>query len=454
MPWRTLDIAPTADEREIRRAYARQLKSRQHEEDAEFFSRLRWAYETTLAWARESSREEDIKEVPGFFFAPPIAKNTAPEEIPASVENLPEEIPTQAIPPILKPDFAPDFAPDAGVPESPVCPPEDFPSAAPDLGEPDASIFVEPPEQEMPPIVIAEFSRDETGHAPAASPEAMARQTPEKQLEELLHSLENLLCANRKGIGRYLAGRLSRTTWEKIRQHPQLETLAEREAVSEKLAEMLNLARGRGSPFIWSQARDFFGWEPPRFSDMSLFAQTLRDLFERYEEAKPLSYKQQWQNRWQKFKAWMLYPYFSLRALLCALKIAFRERPPPAFSPVSRWQAVQDFWHDLCTCTKLAFQFLLGLVLLLSLAGQMIVILLLNLFGQKSGSVIGFLIPLVMWFFAHSLVITLLPNIHEIKALETLFLRYRTATARFFVIYVWGVILLPFALFVVAIASM
>jgi hypothetical protein len=281
----------------------------------------------------------------------------------------------------------------------------------------------------------------------------MPRQTPEKQLEELLHSLENLLCANRKGIGRYLARRLSRTTWEKIRQHPQLETLAEREAVSEKLAGMLNLANGRGSPFIWSQARDFFGWEPPRFSDPSLFAQTLRDLFERYEEAKPLSYKQQWQHRWQKFKVWMLYPYFSLKALWCALKTAFRERPP-AFSPVSRWQAVQDFWLGLCKCTKLAFQFLLGLTLLLFLAGQIIVILLLNLFARDPGFIIGFLIPLVMWFFAHSLVITLLPNIHEIEAFKTLLLRYRTATARFFVIYVWGIILLPFALFVMILGSM
>lgn len=60
--WQVLDIAPTRDEREIRRAYARALKTRQHEDDAGFFETLRQAYDQALHLSRQ--QDESAEEAP------------------------------------------------------------------------------------------------------------------------------------------------------------------------------------------------------------------------------------------------------------------------------------------------------------------------------------------------------------------------------------------------------
>ncbi|MDR2625992.1 MAG: hypothetical protein LBC37_06630, partial [Zoogloeaceae bacterium] len=72
------------------------MKSRQHEEDAEFFSRLRWAYETALAWALKGFSED---ETPSEFFSPFVEEGAKeisenpPEEIFSQIPPLPETLP-------------------------------------------------------------------------------------------------------------------------------------------------------------------------------------------------------------------------------------------------------------------------------------------------------------------------------------------------------------------------
>lgn len=56
-PWNALDIEPGADERAVRRAYARVLKSERPDEDPEAFQRLRSAYELALTLAQNASSE-------------------------------------------------------------------------------------------------------------------------------------------------------------------------------------------------------------------------------------------------------------------------------------------------------------------------------------------------------------------------------------------------------------
>lgn len=54
-PWNILGIQATSDEREIKRAYARRLKTTRPEDDPQAFQDLRDAYEATLRLARFAS---------------------------------------------------------------------------------------------------------------------------------------------------------------------------------------------------------------------------------------------------------------------------------------------------------------------------------------------------------------------------------------------------------------
>ena len=57
--WEILQIAPTCDERAIRRAYAKLLKSTRPDDDAEGYQRLREAFDEALARAPYIDEEED-----------------------------------------------------------------------------------------------------------------------------------------------------------------------------------------------------------------------------------------------------------------------------------------------------------------------------------------------------------------------------------------------------------
>ena len=57
--WEILQIAPTGDERTIRRAYAKLLKSTRPDDDAEGYQRLREAFDEALSHAPYIDKEED-----------------------------------------------------------------------------------------------------------------------------------------------------------------------------------------------------------------------------------------------------------------------------------------------------------------------------------------------------------------------------------------------------------
>ena len=84
--WEVLGVAPGADERSIRRQYARLLKVHRPDEDPEAFQRLREAYEQALAQTRWELDEPD-------FDAPP--QQDAPAPVVQPTEPLIEAAPDQ-----------------------------------------------------------------------------------------------------------------------------------------------------------------------------------------------------------------------------------------------------------------------------------------------------------------------------------------------------------------------
>jgi hypothetical protein len=427
MPWQTLDIAPTADEREIRRAYARQLKSRQHEEDAEFFSRLRWAYETALvlARAREDVSEDEQVEVPTESFEPSSMEETENSKEAKDTFFFQEQIP------------------------SPV--PESLP-----LPEP-----------------LPEFPTDETGYSPKAQDTSNSQnETPEDLLRDLEDILEKeglsdeyhlveygpildsnftLQPHNEEKLSEYQFAQSLCMKWEMLQIHPQLENLAEREAFSERLAILL-AGHWPISAILWPRARDFFAWRPPAFSDVSPFGQALNFLFDMeapesvpVKDPESVPVERTWKDYWQKYKDSICLPYMLLIFLLHLSKSVFGERPAPE-PAVSFWQVIMDFLSALYESTKFALRFLLGLALLF-LEYLMIILLLFSLVSQGPEFATKFFNLLIFLFLVHLLVVYLLPGIHETEAFKTHLLRYRTVTARFFVIYLWVVLLfLPTAI--------
>jgi hypothetical protein len=371
MPWQTLDIAPTADEREIRRAYARQLKSRQHEEDAEFFSRLRWAYETALVLARA---REDVSEdeTPSEFFRPFVreeAKETSenPPEIFSQIPLIPESLP------------------------------------------------------ESPGDEILDISS-----------------SPKETLEDLLRDLEGLLekPASDQISEKYRRSRILCKKWENIRTHPQLESLAEREIFSERLAVLL-AKHWPKSDALWSKLRDFFAWRPPVFSDNSTLGLALRFLFDstdNEETSNPVPVRKTWKERWRGFMDSICYPCTLLILLLRISKAVFDEKhvPEPA---ASSWQAIKNFLSGVEQTTKFAIRISFGIYFF---------ILFLSPFLTKSFKIIYALDSIFAVFIVYcmyALHVKWFPSIHDTKIFDLLLFQYHAYISRFFVIYFWTMIL-------------
>ncbi|WP_338768344.1 hypothetical protein [Massilia sp. METH4] len=114
-----LGLASDADERSIRRAYARQLKQIDQDREVEAFTRLRAAYEHALAWAAMSGEpvaQEDHAPAPA---APSAALETP--EVPHAAVPLPDAtVPDATVPDATVRDATvPDgTVPDATVPHA------------------------------------------------------------------------------------------------------------------------------------------------------------------------------------------------------------------------------------------------------------------------------------------------------------------------------------------------
>jgi hypothetical protein len=369
MPWHILDIAPTADEREIRRAYARQLKSRQHEDDAEFFSRLRWAYETALTWAREDFSEDYVISE---LFEPSDMKDSGnPGETEDIRENPSKEIFSQGLP-------------------------------------------------------------DETGHFPEAQD---ASSPPVEPLEDMLRDLERLL--EKEAMCRfpeeYLLAQSLREKWEDIRIHPQLESLAEREIFSERLAVLL-AKHWPKSAVLWSRLRNFFAWQPPVFSDDSALGLALRALFDNADNEEipdPVPIKKTWKEYWREFRDFICYPGTLLIFLLRISRTVFDERPVPE-PAISSWQAVKAFLSDLGQVTWFVMRISVAIFLLLLCTSLSVKII---------HSPKNFIPVLLILCFAYAFHVEFLPGIHDAKAFDFLLFGYRAGVARFFVLYLWTIIL-------------
>lgn len=91
--WQTLGLEPEADERSIKRAYAKLLKVHRPDEDAAAFQQLREAYESALAQARwrvEYEEEEQHGEVQAENSVVPVDIPVAAFEVPAPVQVVPD----------------------------------------------------------------------------------------------------------------------------------------------------------------------------------------------------------------------------------------------------------------------------------------------------------------------------------------------------------------------------
>ncbi|MDD2050676.1 J domain-containing protein [Pseudomonas putida] len=92
--WQFLDLTPGADERSIKRAYARLLKIHRPDESPEAFQRLREAYETSLAEARWRAQVDEQVE-----HAPVTASEPAPDCSPPALPMEHVDIAIDASPP-------------------------------------------------------------------------------------------------------------------------------------------------------------------------------------------------------------------------------------------------------------------------------------------------------------------------------------------------------------------
>lgn len=111
--WSVLGLEPGADERSVKRAYARLLKVHRPDEDAEAFQRLREAYDQALSLARQfhdpGQPEGDpwpALSEPAEGIDPPLAEPAARQSAPAQPVHRVEPLPPAAFAPVQVPEAA------------------------------------------------------------------------------------------------------------------------------------------------------------------------------------------------------------------------------------------------------------------------------------------------------------------------------------------------------------
>lgn len=162
--WATLGIAPTADQRSIKRAYARLLKNTRPEDDPAAFQALHDAYQYALRIAAQWADDEVQNDRP----APPVDAVAAP--LPAE----PAQIVAPAVPPTappLTPAPAPVVAPPATTPLAQALPPISSNIAPAPLAPP-------PPPAPLPHAPHQPVELTELADLPAAEPAPPAPSAP------------------------------------------------------------------------------------------------------------------------------------------------------------------------------------------------------------------------------------------------------------------------------------
>ena len=324
MPWKLLQIAPTSDEREIRRAYARILKTRQHEDDPDFFQKLRLAYERALErarWAAENEGAEnddiltDAEENAGGMDAdlavsPPVIK------IPPSETVLPEAFFLAASAPV------PEQSEDRLNPE------DKDSQAAPNRTD------ETPRPAEADIAAEMSVSRDEI----EAEQMAVELDALEKALDVSRASRwqrfglwvrQLIFCGNPDREFKCSPASLSR--WQTLRAHALMQRLDWREQVSERLVVML-VDHWPHSRAIWLQARDFLSWHLPTFSDYSPQGVALRYLFEsEHEFSDRKAYRKKAGQRQER----QLKKFFLYVLVVVLAGVAMREYATKAMLPIA-----------------------------------------------------------------------------------------------------------------------
>jgi hypothetical protein len=105
--WEVLGIEATQDQRAIKRAYAKQLKTNRPEDDAGKFQTLRLSYEYALEWAQHQASapapQADAPEP-----ATPAPPDTPDTPVPVPVEHMQVPSPPTACPPVCPPVCPPE----------------------------------------------------------------------------------------------------------------------------------------------------------------------------------------------------------------------------------------------------------------------------------------------------------------------------------------------------------
>jgi len=209
--WRILGIAPTRDATDIRRAYARQLKQTNPEDDAEGFQALRAAYEAALRYAASQPAKRRRP--------PPPEPGLEPEAEP-ELGKRPQPEPSAALEPTPTADAKP--------------PPERQP--APSLSQPVAT--------DKRRIARVPARRAQTVFVPVD-------QAAHKALCDHLSALMIDQTADRAALAQALKAVLA---------SPGLESLDVHQRTERWLAELIARHPGRGDDLI-EPLVDHFGWD-------------------------------------------------------------------------------------------------------------------------------------------------------------------------------------------------